>query len=277
MDNYFSALTTNKQELGVLLQSCYINNVLQEDMVTIILNSVRGLLPKLTFRLNLEENSQLETLVLAARNKIPYLERYFFRPERARLAQAGNLECKLETYIMRRKSEWNYHFFPIKLNCNYSKETKLNAAIYALMVLKKACKPGAILTTIGENETINLMVLNQYIVTVQHDGAITNLAYVDIQGKQHALAILDAKDFKTTWDDLCCLKNNHQTVSYCAIEALQKHFKEILPTTVQLMALQQGLLGSILQEDARLYSMLHNGESRLPGGSLLNPPLQQGL
>jgi len=206
----------------------------------------------------------------------------FFATPRAEKINFGSLKSKLERYIDTRKEEYSFHwdFLHIMTALNWlfgeafvkSKETKLNAATYALLSHthpeQSLVKLQALHEMPSETE-LNEQHKNSYLLITNRDAPNT-LYYIDYEGKSREVRIQTSSEASV---NLVLFFEDHvanQPLTYQAIsDGLKDMVAHKLPTDAQLEALKEGLLGDIMTgsgEDAIL-----NGTLRPLEPSALEP------
>lgn len=240
---------------------------------TRILNIMKGKLPHMM--------TQDHDVAQKIKTTLEGSKQGFFATPRAEKINFGSLKSKLEKYIETRKEEYSFHwdFLHIMTALNWlfgeafvkSKETKLNAATYALLSHthpeQSLVKLQALHEMPSETELYEQH-KNSYLLMTNLN-ATNTLYYIDYEGKSREVRIQTSSAASV---DLVPFFENHadQPLTYQEIsDGLKNMVAHKLPTDAQLEALKEGLLGDIMTgsgEDAIL-----NGTRRPLEPSALEP------
>lgn len=220
-----------------------------------ILNIMKGKLPHMMTQ-NIDVDQKIKTALQGSKQG-------FFATPRAEKINVGSLTSKLEKYIKTRKEEYSFHwdFLHIMTALNWlfgeafvqSKETKLNAATYALLSHTRPEQSLVKLETLHEMPTeteLTQQHKNSYLLITNHNAPNT-LYYIDYEGKSRAVRMKNVEDVTQFFRSHANQSLTYQEIS----QGLKNMVAHKLPTDAQLEALKEGLLGDIMTgsgEDAIL-------------------------
>jgi len=215
---------------------------LADEPSTRILNIMKGKLPHMMTQ-DHDVDQKIKTALQGSKQG-------FFATPRAEKINVGSLTSKLEKYIETRKEEYSFHwdFLHIMTALNWlfgeafvqSKETKLNAANYALLshthpdqcLVKLQC-----LDQIPDETELSANHKNSYLLIGNNDS--TNvLYYIDYEGKSRAVRIQTSSEA-----NLVQFFTSHanQSLTYQEVnQGLNDKVAHKLPTDAQLEALKEG-------------------------------------
>ncbi|MDF1684808.1 MAG: hypothetical protein P1U36_09155 [Legionellaceae bacterium] len=213
-----------------------------------ILNIMKGKLPHMMTQ-DIDVDQKIKTALEGSKQG-------FFATPRAEKINVGSLTSKLEKYIETRKKEYSFHwdFLHIMTALNWlfgeafvqSKETKLNAAHYALLSHthpeQSLVKLQALQNMPTETE-LNEQHKNSYLLITNHNAPNT-LYYIDYEGKSREVRVqtLSEDGLAQFFRDRVDQHLTYQEIS----QDLKNMVAHKLPTDAQLEALKEGLLGDIM-------------------------------
>jgi len=239
MSDKLPGIIKNSAELGAALE--YLNSKQSRHLLDIMKGQLPGMMGKY---------SSLDT---AIKEVLGGSQQGFFATPRAAKINVGGLEKKLTQYIEARKEEYSFHwdFLYIMAAVNWlcgevfvkSKETKLNAATYALRSHKNedACLVKLKLFDVMPTDSELKNHTNSYVL-VGDDGVTKALCYIDYEGNSRTMGIKDLSAVTEFFTSNADAKLTYDEISLGLKDAVAVK----LPTDAQLEALKEGLLGDIM-------------------------------